>query len=249
MLSADAPAVRRAAWWPRRSCCRSSKAAAHRADAQPGRSRHPLLRPLPELLHPRHRADALARAAAGPRRRRARRAQAGTGTGVLVVGYGNPLRTDDGVGWHAARLLAADPRLADAQVLARHQLAPELAADVSRASLVVLVDANADGDPGSVTVGQVRPEPATSASWSHHLTPEALAGLAETLYGPVPPDRPGERRRRLVRRGRPPLKRPGRGAARACRGGRRGRRRRADGPGERGVGGPTASEGSERRLE
>jgi hypothetical protein len=96
MLSADAPAVRRAAWWPRRSCCRSSKAAAHRADAQPGRSRHPLLRPLPELLHPRHRADALARAAAGPRRRRARRAQAVTGTGVLVVGYGNPLRTDDG---------------------------------------------------------------------------------------------------------------------------------------------------------
>jgi hypothetical protein len=51
----------------------------------------------------------------------------------------------------------------------------------------VLVDATADGDPGSVTVGQVRPEPATPATWSHHLTPEALAGLAETLYGPVPP--------------------------------------------------------------
>ena len=31
--------------------------------------------------------------------------------GVLVIGYGNPLRTDDGVGWHAAERLAADPRL------------------------------------------------------------------------------------------------------------------------------------------
>jgi hypothetical protein len=249
MLSADAPAVRRAAWWPRRSCCRSSKAAAHRADAQPGRSRHPLLRPLPELLHPRHRADALARAAAGPPTAPCSTSAGGDRHRRPGRRLRQPLRTDDGVGWHAARLLAADPRLADAQVLARHQLAPELAADVSRASLVVLVDATADGDPGSVTVGQVRPEPATPATWSHHLTPEALAGLAETLYGPVPPDRPGERRRRLVRRGRPPLKRPGRGAARACRGGRRGRRRRADGPGERGVGGPTASEGSERRLE
>ena len=32
--------------------------------------------------------------------------------GVLVVGYGNALRTDDGLGWHAAERLADDPRLA-----------------------------------------------------------------------------------------------------------------------------------------
>ena len=30
---------------------------------------------------------------------------------VLVVGYGNPLRGDDGIGWHAAHHLATDPRL------------------------------------------------------------------------------------------------------------------------------------------
>ena len=34
--------------------------------------------------------------------------------GVLVVGYGNSLRGDDGLGWHAALRLAADPRLAGA---------------------------------------------------------------------------------------------------------------------------------------
>ena len=77
--------------------------------------------------------------------------------GVLVVGYGNPLRSDDGVGWRAAQLLATDPRLAGARVLARHQLVPELALDVSRAPLVVLVDAAADGDPGSVSLRWVRP--------------------------------------------------------------------------------------------
>jgi Ni,Fe-hydrogenase maturation factor len=37
-----------------------------------------------------------------------------TGAGVLVVGYGNSLRGDDGVGWHAAGRLAADPGLAEA---------------------------------------------------------------------------------------------------------------------------------------
>ena len=47
-----------------------------------------------------------------------------TGAGVLVVGYGNPLRGDDGFGCHAAALLAADPRLEEARVLARHQLTP-----------------------------------------------------------------------------------------------------------------------------
>jgi hydrogenase maturation protease len=106
---------------------------------------------------------------------------------VLVVGYGNSLRSDDGIGWHAARLLTADPRLAGAEVLARHQLAPELAEDISRAMLVVLVDASAEGDPGSVRVRKVEPCPAAPATWSHHLDPETLGGLAAALYGAVPP--------------------------------------------------------------
>ena len=110
-----------------------------------------------------------------------------TAAGVLIVGYGNPLRSDDGIGWHAARLLATDPRLDGARVLAHHQLTPELAADVSRASLVVLVDAAAEGDPGSVAVRRIGSPPPTPITWSHHLTPETLAGLADALYGAVPP--------------------------------------------------------------
>jgi hydrogenase maturation protease len=107
--------------------------------------------------------------------------------GVLVVGYGNPLRSDDGVGWHVAGLLATDQRLAGARVLAQHQLVPELALDVSRASLVVLVDASIRGEPGSLSVRRIEPRPATPATWSHHLDPETLADLAEALYGAVPP--------------------------------------------------------------
>ena len=110
-----------------------------------------------------------------------------TAAGVLIVGYGNPLRSDDGIGWHAARQLASDPRLDGARVLAHHQLTPELAADVSRASLVVLVDAAAEGDPGSVAVLRIGSPPPTPITWSHHLTPETLAGLADALYGAVPP--------------------------------------------------------------
>ncbi len=108
------------------------------------------------------------------------------GPAVLVVGYGNALRGDDGVGWHAADRLAEDPRLTGAEVLARHQLTPELAQDVANASLVVLVDVHAGGAPGSVQVQRIIPRQDRATAWSHHLDPAGLAGLAGALYGAVP---------------------------------------------------------------
>jgi hypothetical protein len=51
----------------------------------------------------------------------------------------------------------------------------------------VLIDVATDGVPGSVRVRRVEPCRAAPATWSHHLDPETLAGLATALYGPVPP--------------------------------------------------------------
>jgi len=73
----------------------------------------------------------------------------------LVVGYGNTLRGDDGVGPRVAELLAADPRLAGAVVLARHQLTPELAADIAEAALVVFIDASENGKPGEISIRRI----------------------------------------------------------------------------------------------
>ena len=91
--------------------------------------------------------------------------------GVLIVGYGNALRTDDGLGWHAAERLAGDPRLAGATVLRRHQLTPELALDISLADLVVLVDASHGPAAGTFTVTPVARAGAPGMSWTHHLSP------------------------------------------------------------------------------
>jgi Ni,Fe-hydrogenase maturation factor len=74
---------------------------------------------------------------------------------VLVIGYGNTLRRDDGVGVRAAELIAADPRLAHARVLAVHQLTPELALDIGAVSLVIFVDADARGLPGAIEVHEL----------------------------------------------------------------------------------------------
>lgn len=105
---------------------------------------------------------------------------------VLVVGYGNTLRRDDGVGWRVAARLDADPRLAGVTVFQRHQLTPDLALDMSTAELVVLVDADDGLAPGTIAVGTVQPDATTQTRWSHHTDPAALLALTEQLYGRTP---------------------------------------------------------------
>jgi hydrogenase maturation protease len=102
--------------------------------------------------------------------------------GVLVVGYGNPLRGDDAVGWRVAESVATDPRLIGAHVMTVHQLLPELAVELGEASLAVLVDARVGEPAGSLSVASVAPSDGQGA-WTHHLTPAALAGLARSVTG------------------------------------------------------------------
>jgi len=106
---------------------------------------------------------------------------------VLVIGYGNPLRSDDGVGPAVAERLAGDPRLEGVDIRSEHQLTPDLALDASRASLLVLVDAGAEQAPGEVSVRRLEPAGEPGTAWTHHLDPSGLVGLARELWGPAPP--------------------------------------------------------------
>jgi hydrogenase maturation protease len=111
-------------------------------------------------------------------------------SGALVVCYGNPLRGDDALGWHASTLLAEDPRLAGATVIWRHQLTPDVAADIKDASLVILVDVNVTDEPGVVSVRRLdAAEPGAAGSAgpsSHHVDPAELMALAKELWGSSP---------------------------------------------------------------
>lgn len=111
--------------------------------------------------------------------------------GVLVIGYGNGLRSDDGVGPAVAARLAGDPRLAGADVRAVHQLTPELALDASGSSLLVLVDASTDAPAGEVGVKRLDPageaDDAPGEVMSHHVDPAGIVGLARELWGTAPP--------------------------------------------------------------
>jgi hydrogenase maturation protease len=108
-----------------------------------------------------------------------------------VIGFGNTLRRDDGVGVVAAELMAADPRLADVEVQARYQLLPEMALDIGECSLVIFVDADLRALPGSIEIrpieaavprsdADVRAQPSAS---THHVGGGELLALAAQLSG------------------------------------------------------------------
>ena len=106
----------------------------------------------------------------------------------LVIGYGNTLRHDDGVGVRAAELMRVDPRFAGVDVVTVHQLTPELALDVGAASLVVFVDADVSVPPGEVVVHRLAGGSAapTGAGSEAEPTPESAArpGGAGPAAGP-----------------------------------------------------------------
>jgi hydrogenase maturation protease len=115
---------------------------------------------------------------------------------VFIVGYGNPMRGDDGVGQEVARRLEVEAGrghdLWSGTVVYAHQLTPEMAEDAHGAQLAVFIDAIANGrPPGSVSVSLVEAPPPRaghpfSGCWQD-LTPGRLLSLCRELYAEAPP--------------------------------------------------------------
>jgi hydrogenase maturation protease len=104
-------------------------------------------------------------------------------TDLLVIGYGNELRGDDGAGPRVARAVAGWG-LPGVRSLAVHQLAPELAEEMARAERVAFVDAAA-GAEGVVCWRRLRAATGP-ARLGHASDPAWLLGLARLLYGRSP---------------------------------------------------------------
>lgn len=102
----------------------------------------------------------------------------------VVIGYGNPIRQDDGMGWRAAELLRLALPPDAATVIEDHQLTPELVAELKGAPLVIFMDAAVDLKPGTIRLEALRP--AEVEPWSHHVLPGQLLKLAEQVNGAAP---------------------------------------------------------------
>jgi hydrogenase maturation protease len=107
---------------------------------------------------------------------------------IVVVGYGNPLRSDDGIGRRIAQELRSRLDTSRIQIIECHELTPEMADIIRSAMLVVFVDSAIDGFPGEMR--HLRLERSSVAgsipTLSHGRTPDALMALTANLYGVTP---------------------------------------------------------------
>jgi hydrogenase maturation protease len=102
---------------------------------------------------------------------------------LLVIGYGNTLRRDDGVGPRAAEAVER-MNLPGVRSLACHQLSPEHAELVSRARKVIFVDAAVD-EMGGVKFRPLIPGDTTQLM-AHAADPQTLLALARDVFGRAP---------------------------------------------------------------
>ena len=103
---------------------------------------------------------------------------------VLIVGYGNPLRSDDGAGPKVAEMIAQQGR-EDVRSLAVHQLTPELAEEIVEAGTAIFVD-GISSNSTTISIQPLQPVP-RGVNFSHLGNPRSLLSLTQILYGQIPP--------------------------------------------------------------
>jgi hydrogenase maturation protease len=104
-------------------------------------------------------------------------------TEFLVIGYGNTLRGDDGIGPRVAEAVG-HLRLPGVRTLICPLLTPELADPISRAGTVIFVDAAVDA-ANEVQWRKLEPNE-TSQLMAHAADPRTMLALARDVFGRAP---------------------------------------------------------------
>ncbi len=110
------------------------------------------------------------------------------GIDTLLIGYGNTLRTDDGVGPAVVDLIRHSLGQALGKCVACQtelQLTPELAAIIARAGRVIFIDASVEVPVGRVSVTRIAAEP-RAACLGHQFSPPQIMELTRLAFGAAP---------------------------------------------------------------
>jgi hydrogenase maturation protease len=112
---------------------------------------------------------------------------------IVVIGLGDPLRGDDGLGWYAVDRLAETFHSKDIEFLKYRELLPEVSEKISRAEYVLFVDASVKsqateqkGKGGAIDEMKIVPSENNSSLETHKLDPAGLLAFSSALYGKAP---------------------------------------------------------------
>lgn len=106
---------------------------------------------------------------------------------ILVIGYGNTLRSDDGAGQRVAEMVQGQG-WENVRSLCVHQLTPELAEELKEVELVIFVDAylapeNSECSSLTYELIQNPNSPSQNPQVGHTSDPRSLLALTYKLYG------------------------------------------------------------------
>ncbi|MBE9199065.1 GNAT family N-acetyltransferase [Nodularia sp. LEGE 06071] len=102
---------------------------------------------------------------------------------TIAIGYGNELRSDDGIGQRVAKAL----QLSQVKSIAVHQLTPELAEVLARADLAIFIDACLISESSQVQVQSLSPASCNMIA-GHTADPRSLLALTQAIYCHCPAD-------------------------------------------------------------
>jgi hydrogenase maturation protease len=103
---------------------------------------------------------------------------------VLLIGYGNPGRLDDGLGPALVEKLA-ELDLPGLELDSDYQLAVEDAAELGKYDVVVFADADVSAEP-PIRVERIYPGASGAEFTSHSLGPKNVLALARDLFSAEP---------------------------------------------------------------
>jgi hydrogenase maturation protease len=118
---------------------------------------------------------------------------------ILILGYGNPDRQDDGVAWHILAGLAAklgrkipnypdenfEPEGNSPDLWFSLQLFPEMAEQIGEYDRVCFVDAHTGSIPKPLNIASLSPG-FVNSPLTHHMTPPTCLALTDSLYHKQP---------------------------------------------------------------
>ena len=107
---------------------------------------------------------------------------------ILIIGLGNSLRGDDGIGPATIAMLRQRRLGSHVELLDVHQLTPELAHRLAAARLAIMVDASMTDPPGVIRCGllEALDDRSVDAPLNHSLSPRVLFEMSQHLYGQSP---------------------------------------------------------------
>jgi len=118
---------------------------------------------------------------------------------TLIIGYGNRDREDDGAGWHMLDHIAKSFKLVtpelpgdvsvsedgNLQLMYLFQLLPEMAEDITEFERVIFMDAH-NSDQLPETLLESISAKSTHSAFTHHLAPEELLAITQTIGKQLP---------------------------------------------------------------